>query len=357
MVTVGTLHDLGDAFGAQITRLYLDSANLTTDITDACSRFPNLEHISLIKSYRLRNFVTEPFLTLRRLRSVDLTASPRVGPDAIIDLTQRLPQLTHLKLEQCLFVDDACLRAISRCTGLADLNIDRCIKATDAGLAALSVCTNLTSLSISNCFKITSAGLVSFFEACGASLRTLIASGVVTFDDAALQALIDRTAPRLQALVLKGAHKLTSPSMRLLSRCRNLSRLDLSRVPAVDDPVVDSVTSAGAALLELSVAGCTQLTDLAIDYVVERCPDIRHLDLFSCYGVSADAFGRLAGCRQLRHVNVRFCRQLTPEAFTTMAAGCVHLQMLYLGGVDENARMAQIASAVRRLRPGCMVHI
>ncbi|XP_051049037.1 F-box/LRR-repeat protein 19 isoform X4 [Phodopus roborovskii] len=92
--------------------------------------------------------------------------------------------------------------------------------------------------------------------------------------------------------------ELTDASLRLLLRhAPQLSALDLSHCAHVGDPSVHLLTAPTSPLREtlvhLNLAGCHRLTDHCLP-LFRRCPRLRRLDLRSCRQLSPEACARLA---------------------------------------------------------------
>lgn len=86
-------------------------------------------------------------------------------------------------------------------------------------------------------------------------------------------------------------------------------------------------------LSQLSLAGCTALTDRALVAIARMCPNLRSLSLAGCSqsGLTSGGLAYLAlHCTQLEQVRLGGCSQLTSTAVLALAENCPQLQVLTL---------------------------
>lgn len=121
-----------------------------------------------------------------------------------------------------------------------------------------------------------------------------------------LECIVEKCGQQLESLPLKNIltpadlWKMTDDTLeRICSNCPNLKSLDLSSCYS----------------LSASVAS-----------IVRHCPQLESLSLR--YGAAQQGLGSLAGCSHLRALDLGHCRQLTDAALTSIASGCTVLNIL-----------------------------
>ncbi|KAJ3125886.1 hypothetical protein HK098_008137 [Nowakowskiella sp. JEL0407] len=227
------------------------------------------------------------------------------------------PKIVRLNLRGCVeAVNDETLEFISRNlkSTLRSLDISQCSKITDHGVAMLSLCM-LESLSLNGLTNLSDDGLESS-----------------TFSNTLRRLRISDTKVTGRGVV------------RFLQKRTKIEELDLARCREIDDETVDCITAVcGERLKWLSLARVQvpatkknadnlkdseelKLSDEAIRYFAERCPNLELLDLAyiptftdecvkyivdkpgmrklvslvvtGCSGVSIESLGRLSSLRQ-----------------------------------------------------------
>ena len=178
-----------------------------------------------------------------------------------------------------------------------------------------------------------------------------ILSDVISFLDSNSKNHSSLVSKDLKGLVREQQHSLKlkgSELSRALAEFPNITSLKFTEAPTVSDieRILDDQTA--RQLKHLNLDGCSQLTDAAIVTLVEQCPDLTSLNLIDCIELTDEGIIELANrCQKLTSLNLGGCRQLTDEAFTALAAHCPGLTSMSLGYCSRVTDLAIIELAER----------
>eukprot|EP01113_Clastostelium_recurvatum_P025895 TRINITY_DN3110_c0_g1_i1.p1 TRINITY_DN3110_c0_g1~~TRINITY_DN3110_c0_g1_i1.p1 ORF type:complete len:489 (-),score=119.79 TRINITY_DN3110_c0_g1_i1:70-1536(-) len=194
--------------------------------------------------------------------SMDLGSSNNLSDDDLKALTRQCKKLKFISLKNCKLITD---------TGVSELIRD---------------CPQLTDLNLSTCAKISRIGV-------GAALQHL---------------------HLLQSLNLSGFKQL-HPLMLPLCPYRllpNLTSLDLSFTDVKDEDIV-GVGNYCANLKNLRLAGCTEVSDVAMSALAQKCKKLHAIDLCRELGSNQPMRVTMAGieeiakgCPELHKVNLSY---------------------------------------------------
>jgi len=204
-----------------------------------CSQIPGPFLISLISNFP-------------NLKELDMYGLTKVRDEHVIQIAYMCPNLTTLDVGGCKHLTDASFKAIGQyCPKMETLSIGDC-NITNATLVHLSNCHLLKTLSIfmfpdtGETLEVLAAGcpqLENFrWNFCGDG--TIIYSILVMF-----------TSLKLQTLSLMG-------------------------FPEEINEMLDSLTAPSLSLKKLTIS-YSNITDISVDSIVRRCPNLRWLDIQS----------------------------------------------------------------------------
>ena len=174
-------------------------------------------------------------------------------------------------------------------------------------------------------------------------LRSLDISRCTNFNDSTIQ-LLAQHIPTMQVLYLKGVRNVTDEGVMALTRsCRQLKVLDISYLPLTDcagiaigqhltelralylrdsfrltNASVDVITSNCSSLEQLTVWGCTRVTQVSFRNIRDNNSSNNDklvlLNLWGCFSLRDETAQALQGMGQLRSLIVSECHRLT-DAF------------------------------------------
>ena len=112
-----------------------------------------------------------------------------------------------------------------------------------------------------------------------------------------------------------------------------VSSISLNAHDSVDDDWLRELCAA-LDLQELSISGCTRITDSGLAYAVASSGGLRRLDCSYCDLVSDQSVLALAKwCTRLEGVNLRGCSRVPVSAFSTLFSSCQRLSAMNLSGL------------------------
>ena len=222
-------------------------------------------------------------------------------------------KITAVQLELAKGVDDETVSKIARkyaksCTRVnlnaAGSGDERVRQFGNLGLMSVSeyLENKLECLELFWNTKITSKGVLSVCRFCHENLKVLNLSGCVQLDD---------------------------EGVRVISKCKKLRYLDLTRVPKMTDASVALVVEGCRELEFLSLYANSQLTNKSF----EKIDGLTNLKFFDACG-----FNKLTDVtlfklpKTLRYANFSWCGSLRSEGICHVAENCRHLELLSVHG-------------------------
>ncbi|KAG0034095.1 hypothetical protein BGZ82_005870 [Podila clonocystis] len=211
-----------------------------------------------------------------RFRQFCLEHSYRFTLKAVTTLCQSCPQLSRLELGKCTLMDDEWLAPIANLTGLTSLGLSH-PKDAGKGLTTepmvkllLAVGSGLESLDLEGCVALEDAVLTEAIRPSCVRLERLNISGCEEFTTEGVTALftdwnvnpaIAHSHETLDELNINSLEELTKDALLSLSRCENLTKLDVSWVRAMDDEVLERLVQLNLKLEQVVVWGDHRITE------------------------------------------------------------------------------------------------
>ena len=95
---------------------------------------------------------------------------------------------------------------------------------------------------------------------------------------------------------------------RLVQRFPNLKHIDLSYCDNVTDGGLEAVAAGCPDLQHLGLRWCKKVTNGGLQAIAARCPKLQHLDLFGCENVTDGGLTAIRdGCPNLQYLNLDMC--------------------------------------------------
>jgi DNA repair protein RAD7 len=164
---------------------------------------------------------------------------------------------------------------------LKTLQLAFCGRLVDSTMAALvSRLHSLEHLILTGPFLITVQAWKSTLEIIGPKLRTFEISDTARWDEECSQTLVTQ-CPNLEVVGLKRINGISNESIQWLANLSNLRSFDLTEPTGLitDEYVIPIIRNAGNKLEKLVLDGCTELSDLTFQTIIEFCPNLQHLSL------------------------------------------------------------------------------
>jgi hypothetical protein len=271
----------------------------------------SLKHLCLTGAYRLNDQGLMSLLaaTNKGLLSLGLPLCSRITGLTIESLPELTPNLKQLNLSECRGLSsDTIKTAILGLPQLESLILDGISSEIDDsllgviggganggganggganGTAALPL---LTSLSLAACPRVTSAGLTNLVTA----------------------------LPKMRKLGLSEClHVDAATVIKIASTCKYLEEISLERCIAVDDEAVSALSHLDR-LQMIDLSGVIGLTEVSVIALAQNgaAASLQHVDLSWCRGVSPESLGLLAdSCRNLKTLVLWGCSQVDDSDF------------------------------------------
>ncbi|KAJ3206745.1 hypothetical protein HDU82_004325 [Entophlyctis luteolus] len=216
-------------------------------------------------------------------------------------------------------------------------------------IKCLRVCCSFRAMLSSNAFlwrtirisnnRLTDAGFTTLVRRGGAHISSVVLANCAKLSNGALRSLTStRCAQRLAVLELAGSMRVTADAIANFVTARHsaLRRVNLSRT-RVDDSGVDAVVNnCRAALRELVLSECADITDGALDGVVAD----------ALRGASANGGGGSGGVSQLELLDISRNPQLTDRFVQNAARSFPRLRTANLDGLERATHRAVDALAM-----------
>ncbi|CEP06944.1 hypothetical protein [Parasitella parasitica] len=219
---------------------------------------------------------------------------------------------------------------------LKEANFRGCIQFTSLGLQKLTeCCPNVEILNIRDCQQLSSLGIGKFLEKAG-NLRELDVSGLTKVKPATLA---NAACSKLERLEMSWCANITGAGiLPLVQQCSaSLTYLKINKCPGLDNE--EMMRSLGAHLpnlTHLSLAYCTDLTDVSLESFLASCSNrkITHLNLSGCSGLTDATLLNLAlHTPHLQHLELAKCERMTDGGLAPLFARVQEFTFLDLEGV------------------------
>ena len=155
----------------------------------------------------------------------------------------------------------------------------------------------------------------------GRQLRELrLASCSNITDDAFLQLPSHLRYDSLRILDLTACHQLTDLAVeRIIEGAPRLRILVLAKCVEITDRSVMAITKLGKNLHDIHLGRCQQISDDALKELVKACNRIRYIDLAGCHRVTDAAVEKLAQLPKLRRIGLVKCQAITDDSINALA--------------------------------------
>ena len=296
-----------------------------------------------------------PFVTFQTLNVIlgslgELRRLNASGCEKNVELaiTRPHPNLQEILISDCEVDDSTALSIANGCPNLRKLDISGSTAISHQTLAGLSRCPQLHSLSFGDiAVGGHGAGGGGFGDAMGNgsdsgsdSDRTPLGS----IKDEHIE-LFASGCPDLREVEITGCGALTGSAVtQLLCRCRKLTKLSMRSCDALADctiPFGAGLDSFGLRALELQ--NCAYVSDLAVLNILSRCPLIKDLNLYGCFGLTDGCIGHDGGFGKLQLLNLGNCR-IGAGGIGQIATAASSLRVLILGNEHETEATTQESS-------------
>lgn len=178
----------------------------------------------------------------------------------------------------------------------------------------------MLEIDLQDCRNITDHSVTSLMLG-GRQLRELrLASCSMISDDSFTQLPSHVRYESLRILDLTACHQLTDLAVeRIIDSAPRLRILVLAKCIEITDRSVMAITKLGKNLHDIHLGRCQQISDEALKELVKSCNRIRYIDLAGCHRVTDAAVRQLAQLPKLRRVGLVKCQQITDKSIMALA--------------------------------------
>ncbi|XP_049540097.1 F-box/LRR-repeat protein 4 [Anopheles darlingi] len=225
----------------------------------------------------------------RTLTHLHLSYNAAVNENLLNMVIQNCTQLQELSIDGCWAVNRLSLKNEQRTlTNLVRLNMtDNGWLDTSTLLQIVANNPNLKHLNINFCNSLV---LPDLFELLGSKNRQLISLNAVKAGKLTSEALCClATCTRLQEIdigwTFQELNWQTEHLRSLLLACPGIRKLFLSATRDLQDNDLLTIAGTCSKLEQLSLVGCNNISAIGIQYVLEKCKNLKLLDISHCDGV------------------------------------------------------------------------
>ncbi|KAL6006287.1 hypothetical protein ACLOJK_040333 [Asimina triloba] len=273
------------------------------------------------------------------LEKLDLCRCPSISDKGIIAIANNCPNLKSLTIESCPMIGNESLQAISRgCPKLSSISIKDCPLVGDQGVASLvsSASYVLTKIKL-EALKVTDISLAVIGHY-GVAITDIVLTGLQNVGERGFWVLSQAIGlQKLRSFTVTSCAGLTDLGMEALGkRCPNLGHLCLRKCPLVSDEGLKAFTGAAASLESLNLEECNQITQMGILGSLSNCGDkLKALSLVKCLGIKDTVSGLppLSPCKSLLSLTIRNCPGFGSLGLVMVGKLCPRLQHIDLGGL------------------------
>lgn len=304
----------------------LDDCNQLTD--EACISLAkncnSLMYLNVASCNITDNSLIEIGNNCKNLELIDISNCNKIRPAGIERLVKNCPNLLSFISVACgpPTMNDDSLKVIGEyCHKLKLINLNGCHAISDQGVRYLADgCHLLVSLCLSKCYTISDQSLMSLGQGCK-ELRTIGLNDCIHLTDNGFQALA-HNCKLLENLDLEDCALITDQTLLYLSsNCPNLKRLALSHCDKITDEGIRHIgenQKVSESIQYLELDNCTQLTDAAIDHLL-NCKHLKRLDIYDNNKISHQATKKLYTFLPQMEIRTYIHPTTSPEPIITEA--------------------------------------
>jgi F-box and leucine-rich repeat protein GRR1 len=181
-------------------------------------------------------------------------------------------------------------------------------------------CPNILEIDLHQCGNIGNDPVTALLSQ-GQSLRELRLANCDLINDAAFLALpLGRTYEHLRILDLTSCAELTDRAVeKIVEVAPRLRNLVLAKCRNITDAAVYAIARLGKNLHYVHLGHCGNITDDAVKRLVQACNRIRYIDLGCCMHLTDESVTRLAQLPKLKRIGLVKCSNITDESVITLA--------------------------------------
>ncbi|CAK8544543.1 unnamed protein product [Lathyrus sativus] len=294
----------------QTTLTYLSlSPIITKEVIHSLLSFKGLTNIDFTYTRISDELLTSIAMEGLPLKMIGLAHCQGYSYAGMFCLLSKCQSIQHLDLGYTMFLKDSHVVELSLyLVGLVSINLSHCPMLTDSSLFALvRKCPSLSDITMIEIVRKTIENKDYWMDfGVYPQLKSLNMSYHVWLGDESIK-MFPSIFPNLRRLELQSCRKISDEAIvHVLSRCHKISHLNISfsylkllgmnfELPKlkmlnfsssnVDDEILYSISKSCCGLLQLLIKGCLRCTEKGVKHVVEKCTQLREINLKDCLNV------------------------------------------------------------------------
>jgi F-box and leucine-rich repeat protein GRR1 len=199
--------------------------------------------------------------------------------------------------------------------------LNECSQITDSSILEFAQhCPNILEIDLHGCNKVTDAPISALLTK-GQSLRELRLALCDKITDHAFVSLPPgRTYDHLRILDLTSCANLTDSAVqKIIDVAPRLRNLVLAKCKEITDTAVYAISRLGKNLHYVHLGHCVNITDEAVKRLVTCCNRIRYIDLGCCQNLTDASVTKLATLPKLKRIGLVKCVNITDESVLALA--------------------------------------
>ncbi|KAI1339448.1 hypothetical protein F5Y15DRAFT_73305 [Xylariaceae sp. FL0016] len=305
----------------------LNLAQLAKDVNDGsvlplavCTR---VERLTLTNCKNLTDTGLIPLVkSSKQLLALDISGDINITEASIFAIAEKCERLQGLNISNCRQVsNESMVKLAERCRYIKRLKLNDCKQLTDIPILAFANnCPNILEIDLHQC-ELVGNEPVHALLARGNSLRELRLAGCELIDDHAFLTLPStRTYEHLRILDLTSCSQLTDRAVeKIIDVAPRLRNLVLAKCSNITDAAVYAISGLGKNLHYVHLGHCRNITDEAVKRLVRCCNRIRYIDLGCCSHLTDESVTQLANLPKLKRIGLVKCASITDESMYALA--------------------------------------
>ncbi|XP_062068163.1 F-box and leucine-rich repeat protein 13 [Lepus europaeus] len=279
----------------------------------------------------------------RNLQELNVSDCSTITDELMRYISEGCPGVLHLNLSNTT-ITNRTMRLLPRhFHNLQNLSLAHCRKFTDKGLQYLSLgngCHKLICLDLSGCTQISVQGFKNIANSCSGIMHLTI-NDMPTLTDNCVKALVEK-CPSITSVTFIGSPHISDCAFKALTACNlrkirfegnkritdacfkfidknypNINHIYMSDCKGITDSSLKSLATLKQ-LTVLNLANCVRIGDTGIKHFLDGpvSQRLRELNLSNCVHLGDDSVLRLSErCPNLNYLSLRNCEHLTDQGF------------------------------------------
>uniref|UniRef100_A0A8C6DVG1 F-box and leucine rich repeat protein 13 n=1 Tax=Moschus moschiferus TaxID=68415 RepID=A0A8C6DVG1_MOSMO len=313
----------------------------------------------------------------KNLQELNVSDCPTLTDESMRYISESCPGVLYLNLSNTV-ITNRTMRLLPRYfCNLQNLSLAYCRKFTDKGLQYLNLgkgCHKLIYLDLSGCTQISVQGFRNIANSCSGIMHLTI-NDMPTLTDNCVKALVEK-CHRISSVVFIGAPHISDSTFKALSTCDirkirfegnkritdacfklidksypNIRHIYMVDCKGITDGSLKSLSPLKQ-LTVLNLANCVRIGDMGLKQLLDgpASTKIRELNLSNCIHLGDASIAKLPErCYNLNYLNLRNCEHLTDQG-VEFIANIFSLVSVDLSGTDISNEGLMTLSRHRKLK-------